>query len=108
MEIEKDTPWMDNLLSYFKTLKEIDDEIEEIRVSLCQISQFSPMSLFEYLDIDSKSFLTLNDFKSFLRSQNSTYDERKLRKMIHNFDKDNDFSINLNEFIGLILYGKFL
>ena len=40
MEIEKDTPWMDNLLSYFKALKEIDDEIEEIRVSLCQISQF--------------------------------------------------------------------
>ena len=106
MEIEKDTPWMDNLLSYFKTLKEIDDEIEEIRVSLCQISQFSPLSLFEYLDIDSKSFLTLNDFKSFLRSQNSTYDERKLRKMIHNFDKDNDFSINLNEFLGLILPRK--
>ena len=22
--------------------------------------------------------------------------------MIHNFDKDNDFSINLNEFLGLI------
>ena len=105
-DINSSFPWIDYLLSYFKNLKQIDDEIEKIRVSLCEISQFSPLSLFEYLDIDSKSFLTLNDFKSFLRSQNSTYDERKLRKMIHNFDKDNDFSINLDEFLGLILPRK--
>ena len=99
-------PWLDNLLSYFLNIKEIDDEIELIRVSLCEISQFSPISLFDYLDIDSKSFITLNDFKSFLRSQNSTYDEQKLRKMIHNFDKDSDFSLNLDEFIGFILPRK--
>ena len=99
-------PWMDTLLSYFKNLKQLDDEIEQIRVSLCEISQFSPLSLFNYLDIDSKSFLTLNDFISFLRSQHVTYDERKLRKMIHNFDKDSDFSINLDEFLGLILPRK--
>ena len=99
-------PWLDNLLSYFLNIKEIDDEIELIRVSLCEISQFSPVSLFEYLDIDLKSFLTLNDFKSFLISQKSTYDEQKLRKMIHNFDKDSDFSLNLKEFIGLIVPKK--
>ena len=99
-------PWLDSLLSYFLNLKEIDDEIELIRVSLCEISQFSPISLFDYLDIDSKLFITLNDFKSFLRSQNSTYDEQKLRKMIHNFDKDSDFSLNLDEFIGFILPRK--
>ncbi len=108
MESEKTSsfPWLNTLLSYFQNLKQIDDEIELIRVSLCEKSLFSPLSLFDYLDIDSKSFLTLNDFISFLRSQNSTYDERKLRKMIHNFDKDNDFSINLNEFLGLILPRK--
>ena len=105
-EIIPSFPWKNSLLSYFQNLKQLDDEIEQIRVSLCEISQFSPLSLFDYLDIDSKSFLTLNDFISFLRSQNATYDERKLRKMIHNFDKDNDFSINLNEFIGLILPRK--
>ena len=105
-DINSSFPWIDYLLSYFKKLKELDDEIEKIRVSLCEISQFSPLSLFEYLDIDSKSFLTLNDFKSFLRTQNSAYDERKLRKMIHNFDKDNDFSLNLDEFLGLILPRK--
>ena len=99
-------PWLEDLLSYFLKVKELDDEIEQIRVSLCDISQFSPLSLFEHLDIDSKSFLTLNDFISFLRSQSTTYDELKLRKMIHNFDKDNDFSLNLDEFLGLILPRK--
>ena len=105
-KINSNFPWLEDLLSYFLSLKEIDDEIELMRVSLCQISNFSPLSLFDYLDVECKSFLTLNDFLSFLRSQNATFDEQKLRKMIHNFDKDNDFSLNLDEFLGLILPRK--
>jgi len=99
-------PWLEALISYFRSLKEIDDEIESIRVSLCGKPQFSPKSLFSHLDSNNKSFLTLNDFTSFLQSQNSTFEEFKLRKMIHNFDKDNDFSLNLKEFLGLIIPRK--
>ena len=99
-------PWLEALISYFQSLKEIDDEIEQIRASLCGKTQFSPMSLFSHLDNNNKSFLTLNDFTSFLDSQNSSFDELKLRKMIHNFDKDNDFSLNLKEFLGLIIPRK--
>ena len=95
-------PWLEALISYFRSLKEIDDEIESIRVSLCGKPQFSPKSLFSHLDSNNKSFITLNDFTSFLQSQNSIFEEFKLRKMIHNFDKDNDFSLNLKEFLGLI------
>ena len=105
-EAKSNFPWLENLLSYFLNLKEIDDEIELIRVSLCQISQFSPLSLFDYIDINCKSFITLNDLISFLHAQNVAFDEQKLRKMIHNFDKDNDFSLNLDEFLGLILPRK--
>ena len=99
-------PWLRTLINYFENLNELDNEIENVRLALCENPQFSPISLFDYLDINSKSFLTLNDFKSFLLSQNSSYDERRLRKMIHNFDKDHDFSINFNEFLGLILPKK--
>ena len=105
-ELESQYPWLNSLLYYFQNLNKIDDEIELLRVALCENSQFSPLSLFNYLDINGKSFLTLNDFKLFLSSKNSLYDERKLRKMIHNFDKDNDFSLNMNEFLGLILPRK--
>ena len=99
-------PWVGILLSYFTKLKSIDEEIDKIRVSLCEIEDFSPNILFQYLDKDNKSFLTLKDFISFLNSENVPYDEYKLRKMIHNFDKDNDFSLNLNEFIGMIFPRK--
>ena len=99
-------PWLEALISYFRSLKEIDDEIESIRVSLCGKPQFSPKSLFSHLDSNNKSFITLNDFTSFLQSQNSIFEEFKLRKMIHNFDKDNDFSLNLKEFLGLIIPRK--
>ena len=105
-ELKQSFPWLNSLLSYFKRVKDLDDEIEVIRVLICESSQFSPLSLFSYLDCSNKCFLTLNDFKSFLRSQKSSFDERRLRKMIHNFDKDNDFSINLDEFLGLILPRK--
>ena len=105
-ESNKSFPWLNSFISYFQRVKDLDDEIEVIRVLICESPQFSPLTLFNYLDCNNKCFLTLNDFKSFLRSQKSFFDERRLRKMIHNFDKDNDFSINLDEFLGLIVPRK--
>ena len=95
-------PWLNTFLSYFKTIKTYDTEIESFRSSLSSIPEFTPLSLFTYLDKNLKSFLSLNDFKSFLSSENVSFDEIKLRKLIHNFDKDGDFSLNLKEFTYLI------
>lgn len=95
-------PWLNTFLSYFKTIKTYDTEIESFRSSLSSIPEFTPLSLFSYLDKNLKSFLSLNDFKSFLSSENVSFDEIKLRKLIHNFDKDGDFSLNLKEFTYLI------
>ena len=95
-------PWLNTFLSYFKTIKTYDTEIESFRSSLSSIPEFTPLSLFTYLDKNLKSFLSLNDFKSFLSSENVAFDEIKLRKLIHNFDKDGDFSLNLKEFTYLI------
>ena len=95
-------PWLNTFLSYFKTIKTYDTEIESFRSSLSSIPEFTPLSLFSYLDKNLKSFLSLNDFKSYLSSENVEFDEIKLRKLIHNFDKDGDFSLNLKEFTYLI------
>ena len=95
-------PWLNTFLSYFKTIKTYDTEIESFRSSISSIPEFTPLSLFTYLDKSLKSFLSLNDFKSFLSSENVSFDEIKLRKLIHNFDKDGDFSLNLKEFTYLI------
>ena len=95
-------PWLNTFLSYFKTIKTYDTEIESFRSSISSIPEFTPLSLFTYLDKNLKSFLSLNDFKSYLSSENVEFDEIKLRKLIHNFDKDGDFSLNLKEFTYLI------
>ena len=99
-------PWLSTLLSYFKTIKKYDIEIESFRSSLCSLPNFSPVSIFSYLNQNLKSFLTIKDLNSFLESQNSKFNENYLRKLIHNFDKDGDFSLNLHEFSCLILSKK--
>ena len=99
-------PWLPTLLSYFKTIKKYDTQIESYRSSLCSAQNFSPLSIFSFLDKDLKSFLTVKDLKLFLESQNTEFNEIFLRKLIHNFDKDNDFSLNLHEFSCLILSKK--
>ena len=99
---KQEYPWLSTLLSYFKTIKKYDMEIESFRSSLSSNQNFSPLALFSFLDQNLKSFITLNDLRAFLASENANFDEKKLRKLIHNFDKDNDFSLNLHEFTALI------
>ena len=98
--------WLCSLLSYFMNIKSIDDNIELLRTSLCSLPNFSPNKLFNYLDQSSKKFLLLNDFIKFLNAMGIPFEEKYLRIFIHNFDKDGDFSLNLKEFLGLILPKK--
>ena len=94
--------WLGSLLSYFINIKSIDDNIESLRIALCSQNDFTPNQLFQYLDIRHKDFLLLNDFVKFLNEMQIPFEEKYLRKFIHNFDKDNDFSLNFQEFLGLI------
>ena len=98
--------WLCSLLSYFMNIKSIDDNIELLRTSLCSLPNFTPYKLFNYLDHSSKKFLLLNDFIKFLQDMRIPFEEKYLRIFIHNFDKDCDFCLNLNEFLGLILPKK--
>ena len=98
--------WISSLLSFFMNIKSIDDNIENLRLSLCTQNGFDPKLLFKYLDVDNKDFLLTNDFARFLNKMQIPFEERNLRKFIHNFDKDNDFSINFKEFLGLIIPKK--
>ena len=98
--------WLSSLLSYFMSIKSIDDNIESLRNSLCSEIGFIPNQLFHYLDLKNKDFLLLNDFIKFLNEMKIPFEEKYVRKFIHNFDKDNDFCLNFQEFLGLILPKK--
>jgi Ca2+-binding EF-hand superfamily protein len=98
--------WLSSLLSYFMSIKSIDDNIESLRIALCSQNDFTPNQLFHYLDLKNKDFLLLNDFVKFLNEMQIPFEEEYVRKCIHNFDKDNDFCLNFQEFLGLILPKK--
>ena len=98
--------WISSLLSFFVNIKSIDDNIETLRVALCSQHDFYPKQFFQYLDPKNKDFLLLDDFAIFLKEMHIPYEEKYLRKFIHNFDKDNDFCLNFKEFLGLILPKK--
>ncbi len=95
--------WISTLVNYFTTIKEVDAQIEEIRYELCQNQNFIPKALFNSIDLEHKNYITLNDFRIYLNDHRLNFEEQCLRRLIHNFDKDKDFSINYQEFLGLIL-----
>ena len=80
--------WVDLLVSYFNTIKEYEDKIESLRISLNQQNNFSVRALFNHLDKNSKNFISLDDFIKFLQDNSINYDEKHLRQFIHNYDKD--------------------
>ena len=90
------------IIDFFLKINEMDNSIEKIRSKLYSIPTFSSKKLFSFLDKNSKGFITLDDFKFFLRDNKISFSEKNLRKLIHNFDKKNDFSINYEEFLGII------
>ena len=100
--IYNENKWTKLLTKYFETINTIDNSLEQIRSKLNAQNNFSSLNLFNYLDKNSKQFLTLNDFMTYLKENNIIFSEKNLRKLIHNFDKDNDFSLNYKEFLGII------
>ena len=95
--------WIDFIILYFTTIKEYEEKIEPLRISLNQQNNFSSKSLFKYLDSNSKNFISIDDFIKFMEDNSIKYDEKYLRQFIHNYDKDNDFCIDFQEFKGIIL-----
>ena len=98
--------WHESLIDYFELLKTMEDKIDLIRSSLCSEKNFSPKKLFEYIDKRNKKNITLNDLNLVLEENKIIFKEENLRRFIHNFDKDNDFCLDYNEFIGIILPRK--
>ena len=99
-------PWMQPLLDYLKIIIEFNDKIEILREKLCSTNNFSPIKLFIYLDFEKNGFLTSKNIIHFLQQMKTNFEERCIRSLIHTYDKDGDFNLNLAEFLDLILPTK--
>ena len=99
-------PWMQPLLDYLKIIIEFNDKIEILREKLCRTKNFSPIKLFIYLDYEKNGFLTSKNIIYFLQQTKTNFEESCIRSLIHTYDKDGDFNLNLAEFLDLILPTK--
>ena len=99
-------PWIQPFLDYFKTIKKFNDIIEKIRAKLCLTNNFNPNQLFDFLDFQKNGFLTSKNIIYFLNKAKEQYKEQYIRHLIHNYDKDGDFTLNKKEFYNLILPAK--
>ena len=99
-------PWMQPFLEYLQIIIEYNDKIEILREKLCSTNNFSPIKLFIYLDFEKNGFLTSKNIIHFLQQMKTNFEERCIRSLIHTYDKDGDFNLNLAEFLDLILPTK--
>ena len=94
--------WIELLVSYFANIKYAEERIEFERVKLYSHNDFNPEHLFNFIDINKKNSINLNDFRNYLNNNNIPFNEEVIRKLIHNFDKDNDFCLDFSEFLNII------
>ena len=109
VQIENNTkqkPWLEPLLNYFNTIKTFNDKIESIREKLCSIDNFNPNILFDFLDYNINGFLISKDIINYLKESNKKFDEQNINCLIHNYDKDSDFTLNRKEFLKIVLPNK--
>ena len=104
--IEKEQPkkkWREILVEYFIEIIKYEEYLESLRQSLLQQNNISISNIFNYLDNDSKGYITLGDLIKFLSSHSIEFEEKYLRQLIHFYDKNSDFVLNFDEFKFIIL-----
>ena len=94
--------WVELLVSYFANIIYSEEKIELKRLKLYSQNDFNPEYLFSFIDLNNKNNINLNDFRHYLNNNNISFNEDVVRKLIRNFDKDNDFCLDFNEFLNMI------
>ena len=103
--IQKEMPkkkWRYLLMDYFTDIIQTEENLDSLRQSLAQQDNFSIQNIFNNLDNDQKGYISLGDLIKFLSSHSIEVEEKYLRQIIHFYDKNNDFVLNLEEFTPLI------
>ena len=96
-------PWLEPLLNYFSSMKDFNNKIENIKMQLCEQTNFNPFKLFIYLDSDRTGFITTKIINKFLEEKKYYYDDEIIRCLIQIYDKDRDYCLNFQEFLNIIL-----
>lgn len=89
----------EHLKRFIRGFCECEISIELIRQRIMNKLQIKPDSAFKRLDTDAKGYLTVDDFRSFLKMQNMYPTEKNLGLLFERFDKSEDGVVDYDEFV---------
>ena len=92
----------------FHIIAEHEMNIEEVRMELCQNSEFSPKALFKFLKMEKKDgdAISCEQIREFIYRDNEMKDDcldLVVKEIIRDFDCDLDGALNYQEFVNVFL-----
>lgn len=87
------------LKRFIRALCECEISVELIRQKISNKLQIRAESAFNAVDKDQKGYLTINDLREFIKSQNMYPIEKNLGLLFERFNKSEDGSIIFEEFV---------
>ena len=94
------------ILDYFALLSQEEANLDLLRNKITSHENFNFNKLYKYLAENNEGPLTLTNFKKFLDSfEGLEYEDEALRKLIHLYDRNNDFALDIKEFYNMFFPG---
>merc|ERR1711976_370956 len=72
---------------------------ETLKRLLAEDPYFDELAIFDFLDIDKKGYLEINDILAFIKSHNENIHILKAEKIFARFDEDHDDRVYFEEFV---------
>lgn len=90
------------LKKFIRGFIECEVSIELIRQRIMNKIAVKPGAAFAAMDVDNKEYLTLDDFRNFIKSVNMYPIEKNLSLLFERFDRDEDKVVTYDEFVTAI------
>jgi Ca2+-binding EF-hand superfamily protein len=87
------------LKKFIRALCECEISVELIRQKISNKLQIKPEAAFKAVDKDDKGYLSVNDLREFIKSQNMYPIEKNLGLLFERFNKSEDGAISYEEFV---------
>ena len=87
------------LKKFIRALCECEISVELIRQKISNKLQIRPEAAFKAVDKEDKGYLSINDLREFIKSQNMYPIEKNLGLLFERFNKSEDGAIAYEEFV---------
>ena len=100
-DLNEDNPqfiFLEKLKAMLITILEKEKINNSYKISLSNFPNLNLQKYFTEIDCNNKGFIDLQDLKKYFEINSISYTDQSLRKLIHFFDKNNNFYLIFEDF----------